>query len=823
VKTRVYDLAKTLGKTAKDMVAACQAAGLAVQNHAATLTDEQVAQVRRYLGAGTVARGEPMAGTPEAALAAMAAAAAAAAEARAKAEVEAAAVRAAAERLAQQTAAAQAAKAVKPAPSRPSKKGGKKSAVPPPPPAKPAKKPKRLPPRPAEPEPGTAAAAAEAVVPEAAGPVIRMDEETREEKQAKRVSLAPSVQELLRRYTPETERQRVIRRRRRRPKRGEHRLAVQVPLVIKRKRKIALDYPVTVKTLSAAIGVKAGAIIRELLENGVVATINHVLDPDVAKTIAFGHGSEIEVRTERDLEKEVAEAVPEDRPESLRPRAPVVTFLGHVDHGKTSLLDAIRQTHVAAGESGGITQHIGAYRVQRDAGAVVFLDTPGHEAFTAMRARGAHVTDVAVLVVAADDGVMPQTVEALNHARAAGVPIVVALNKMDKPEANPDRVKRDLANLGLLPEEWGGDTIFVETSAMTRQGLDRLVEMLSLQAEMQELKANPDAPATGVVLEAEITQGRGVVATLLVQNGTLRVGDILLCGPGFGRIRAVFDDQGRALTEAGPSMPVGVTGLSEVPEAGDTFHVVQDLSVAKEVALSRQRRSRQISLGERQHITLENLFSRISEGQTKELRLVLKADVKGSLEVLNQALLELSTPEVHVKIIHSGVGAISQSDVDLADASDAIVLGFHVAPEEEARLSAAKRGVDVRLYQVIYHATEEVRAALEGLLEPAEQEVIQGHAEVRQLFRISRLGTIAGCYVTDGAVARTSKVRLLRRGDLLFTGPIASLKRVKDDVREVREGLECGIRVEGFNDIQTGDVIEAFTVEKVARRLGKPV
>ena len=650
-----------------------------------------------------------------------------------------------------------------------------------------------------------------------------MDEETKEERQAKRVSLAPSVQELLRRYTPEAERQRVIRRRRRRPRRSGRRAAPKPPPTVKRKRKITLGLPVTVKDLSAAIGVKAGLIIRDLLQSGVVATINQVLDPEAAKTIAYEHGSEIEIRTERDLEQELLDAKPETRDEDLAPRAPVVAFLGHVDHGKTSLLDAIRKTHVQQSESGGITQHIGAYKVAHDPGHVVFLDTPGHEAFTAMRARGANATDIVVLVVAADDGVMPQTEEAINHAKAAGVPIVVALNKMDRPEANPDRVKTALANLELTPEEWGGETIFVETSAVTGQGLDDLVEMLALQAEMLDLQASPGAPATGVALEAELTQGRGVVATLLVRDGTLTPGDVLLCGPGFGRIRSIRDDQGRRLKEAGPSTPIGVTGLSRVPEAGDQFHVVKDLNTAKEVALNRQRQQRQVQLGERSQITLENLFSRISEGKTKELLVVLKADVKGSLEVLQQSLTELSTDEVRVKLIHSGVGPITQSDVDLAFASDAVIIGFHVAPEEHARVSAAERGVDIRLYQVIYHATEEVRDALEGLLEPVEQEVVTGHAEVRQLFRISRFGTIAGCFVTDGTIARSSRARVIRDGEALHAGPLISLKRFKDDVREVREGFECGIRIEGFDGFEEGDRIEAFTIEKVARRLSKPV
>ena len=801
---RVYQLAKELGLPSKVVVSACGEVGVEVKNHMSSISEEQAEVLRRHL-----------------------------AEARPPAEAEktttkkrAAVKKTPAKKKTTRKKAVKKKAAKKKTTKKEAGKGAKKA-----PRKRAQKKTAEEKETTSEAAPGSAEAAAAAAAladqERQAGldSIIRMEEETREERQARRVTLAPSVQELLRRYAPEQERQRAIRRRRRRPRRAPRRAAPKRPVTIQRRRQITLDYPVTVKALSSAIGVKANAIIGKLLENGVMANINQVLDPEVAKAIALEYGVSVEVRTERDLERELIETRPGDKPEQLRPRAPVVALLGHVDHGKTSLLDAIRKTRVTESESGGITQHIGAYRVSvnRDGGAVTFLDTPGHEAFTAMRARGAHCTDIVVLVVAADDGVMPQTIEAINHARAAGVPILVALNKMDKPDANPDRVKRDLANLDLVPEEWGGDTIFVETSAVTGQGLDDLVEMLSLQAEMMELKANPDKPASGVVLEAELTQGQGVVATLLVQEGTLHTGEVLLCGPGFGRIRSIVDDQGRPLQEAGPSTPVGVTGLSEAPEAGDRFHVVADLATAKAIAEARQRRIRQISASERHRVTLENFFSRIAQGETKELRVVLKADVKGSLEVLRDALNKLSTEEARVKIIHMGVGAITQSDIDLADASDAIVIGFHVAPEEQARQSAVERGVDVRLYQVIYNVTEEVQAALEGLLEPAEQEVVTGHAEVRQLFRISRLGTIAGCYVTDGTIARTSRLRVLRGGEVIHTGACASLKRFKDDQREVREGFECGIRVEGFDDFQVGDVIEAFTVEKVPRRLGKPV
>jgi len=509
-----------------------------------------------------------------------------------------------------------------------------------------------------------------------------------------------------------------------------------------------------------------------------------------------------------------------DRPEDLTARAPVVTFLGHVDHGKTSLLDTIRNTGVAAHEVGGITQKLGAYKVSSDKGEVVFLDTPGHEAFTRMRSRGAHITDVAVLVVAADDGVMPQTLEAINHAKDAGVPIVVAINKCDLPTANPMRVKQQLAGHGLNPEEWGGQTIMVEVSATTGEKLKDLIEMLGLEAELLELKANAAKPALGTVLEASMSPGRGVVATFLVQDGSLKRGDIVLAGDTFGRIKNMFDDQGRGVTNAPPATPVQVTGLSSVPEAGDRFQVVDDLSRARTVALDRQRKTRLAALAQRRHVTLDTLFEDLKEGETKDLRVVLKADSMGSIEALDQMLANLGSEEVRERVIHNAVGAITESDVLLADASDAIIIGFSVSPEDRARTLAHERGVQIRLYQIIYQVSEDIHKALEGMLDAEKLEEISGHLEVRRIFRISRIGAIAGCYVTDGAIERTNRVRLIRDGIVVLAdAALEGLRRVKDDVREVREGFECGVKISGFDDIKEGDVIEAFRIVERRRTL----
>ncbi|MFH1025034.1 MAG: translation initiation factor IF-2 [Planctomycetota bacterium] len=580
-------------------------------------------------------------------------------------------------------------------------------------------------------------------------------------------------------------------------------------------------FPITVKDLSAAIGIRASELIRVLFETKMPLTINDPVPEPALPVIEKAFAIQIVIRRTKDIEDEILVTDTPDRPEDLVPRAPVVTFLGHVDHGKTSLLDRIRKTSVQKGEAGGITQHIGAYRVDTDKSHVVFLDTPGHEAFTAMRARGASVTDVVVLVVAADDGVAPQTIEAINHARAAGVPIVVAINKMDKPGVSANQVKQQLLGHELVWEEWGGKTVCVELSALTGQGVDKLLEMLSLESELLEIKANPKKPARGTVLEASLSGGRGVLATVLVQDGTLRRGDAILAGTAYGRVRAIYNDRGGALKEAGPSMPVVLTGLSGIPEAGDTFQVMGDLSRAKAIAEERFQKIRQKTMVERRHVTLENLYSSIAQGKVKELRLVVKADVQGSLEVLMQALPGLSTPEVKVTILHSGVGGINESDVVLADASDAIIIGFHVVAEDSARVVAQERGVDVRLYQVIYNATKEIKAAQQGMLDPEKKEQVRGHVLVRQIFKVSKVGTVAGCFVKDGSVTRKCQIRVIRDSTVIYTGAIATLRRFKDDVTEVKEGLECGIRIEKFDDLKEGDVFEAFEVVEVERKVGE--
>lgn len=592
------------------------------------------------------------------------------------------------------------------------------------------------------------------------------------------------------------------------------------PRPMPKDRKIVLQPPIVIKDISYETGIKAGDIIRKLLESNVMATINEAIDPETATAICTEFGFEVEIKKAKDVEESFQELIgeeEEDKPEDLASRAPVVTLLGHVDHGKTSLLDSIRRTNVAESESGGITQHIGAHQVPAGDRFVTFLDTPGHEAFTAMRARGANCTDVVVLVVAADDGVMPQTEEAVNHARAASVPIVVAINKIDKPNANVMRTKQQLAAMGLNPEEWGGDTAVVEVSAVTGQGVQDLLEMLALESELLELKASPNKPAKGVVLEAELSQGRGAEATLLVREGTLKRGDVALCGQGYGRVRGMLNDKGRGIKAAGPSTPTAVSGLSTVPRAGDRFFVVKDLQTAKLVAEDRGRRERMASLVERRHVTLESLFEHIEQGNVKEVRVVLKADVQGSVEVLQNALSNLGTDEVRTNVLHRGVGGISESDILLADASDAIIIGFHVTPEERARALAEEKGVDVRLYQVIYMAIEDMRKAMEGLLEPEEREEILGHAEIRRVFRISRHGSIAGCYVRDGSFSRTARLRVVRSNVVIYSGRMQSLRIEKDDAREVRAGQECGIKVEGYDDIKEGDVLEAYEVRQVAR------
>jgi len=609
----------------------------------------------------------------------------------------------------------------------------------------------------------------------------------------------------------------------RRKKRKEKRVEGKV-LPFKEKKPegpVIVSEAMTVREFAEKLGVKAKDLIQLLFKKGVMANINHVLAPETAIELAEELGVEaMEVSFEEAQQLEQEEALGEEAG-TKEPRAPVVTVMGHVDHGKTSLLDQIRKTKVAEGEAGGITQHIGAYEAElQDGRKIVFLDTPGHEAFTMMRARGSRVTDIVVLVVAADDGVMPQTIEAIDHAKAAGVPIVVAINKMDKANANPDRVKKELADHELLVEDWGGDVVAVPISALKGEGIDEMMEMLSLTADLLELKAAPDVPGQGTVLEARKEIGRGTVATVLVQNGTLRVGDSFVCGATYGRVRSMINDVRERLKEAPPATPVEVAGFSDVPEAGDLLQVVADESKAREIAEHRQEQVRKRELQPTTgKLSLDQLFDRIQEGEVKELPVVVKADVQGSVEVLKDALVKLSTEKVRVEVIHSAVGAISSNDVLLASASDAIIIGFNVRPERKATELAEKEDVEIRLHTVIYELTDELKKAMLGLLEPEFKEVSRGRAEVREIFKVPRIGTVAGCHVVDGVISRNASVRLLRDNVVVFTGKISSLKRFKDDASEVRSGFDCGISLEGYQDIKPGDEIEAFEKEEVAQTL----
>ena len=610
-----------------------------------------------------------------------------------------------------------------------------------------------------------------------------------------------------------------------RPRRFEKRTkeAPKETVVVQPKEKeskVTVELPATIKDVSAALGVKAGDIISKLLiGHNIFATINQGLDGELIEMLGIEYGVEIELKQAKEDEDEFSLEEAIDQEEDLKARSPIVTFLGHVDHGKTSLLDSIRKTDIVSFESGGITQHIGAYRVETNGKSVVFLDTPGHEAFTSMRARGANVTDLVVLVVAADDGVMPQTEEAINHARAADVPIVVAINKVDKAEANVQKVKQQLASLELNPEEWGGKVQMIETSVVTKMGLDTLLDGLLLEAEILELKAAPKKPARGIVLEAHVHEGRGVIANLLVREGTLKHGDIVLCGQTYGRVRAIYNDHGKEIKEAGPSTPVAISGLSVCPEAGDKFYGIKDIQKAREIASKRERKMREVALSGRQHVTLDNLYKKIEEGQVKEIKVILKADFKGSVEVLKKSLVEISTKEVRTRILHSGVGGITETDILLADASDAVVIGFHVVPEDKAKILAESCGVDVRLYKIIYDATNDIKAALEGLLEPDKVEQALGSVEVRKIFKVSKIGNIAGCYVKSGKILRNSLVRLIRDSVVLYDGKIATLRVVKDDAKEVKAGFECGIRIAGFDDIKAGDIIESYEIQHIARTL----
>ena len=561
---------------------------------------------------------------------------------------------------------------------------------------------------------------------------------------------------------------------------------------------------------------KTGAeVVKCLMKNGIMASLSQMIDFDTAAIIAEELGCKVEKEVVVTIEERLIDDH-QDKDEDLVPRAPVVVVMGHVDHGKTSLLDYVRNAHVASGEAGGITQHIGAYQVEIHGKPITFLDTPGHEAFTSMRARGAMVTDIAILVVAAEDGIMPQTVESINHAKAAGIPIIVAINKMDKPEANPERIKQQLTEYGLVCEEWGGDTIVCPISAKTGMGVDNLLEMLTLTAEVGELKANPNRAAQGTVIEARLDKGRGPVATLLVQNGTLHQGDIIIAGTSVGRVRAMVSDKGQRITEAGPSVPVEITGLSEAPAAGATFNAVADEKLARELVEQRKAEEKAKANAPVTKVSLEDLFSQIQAGEMKSLNLIVKADVQGSVEAVKASLEKLSNEEVRVRVIHGGVGAINESDVMLASTSQAIIVGFNVRPDAAARESAARANVDMRMYRVIYDAINEIEAAMKGMLAPKFREVLLGHAEVRQTYKVSGVGTVAGCYVQDGKLQRKDcQVRLVRDGIVIHEGVLASLQRFKDSVKEVQAGYECGLSIEKFNDIKEGDIVEAFTMEQI--------
>ena len=604
-------------------------------------------------------------------------------------------------------------------------------------------------------------------------------------------------------------------------RRGQH---IQAKTAVERGEPIAIEEPITVKNLSGALGVKSNDIITKLMRQGIFATVNQTLDADTAGTIALEYGVELQIAQQATLEEELLHEFEarEHSPDSLRPRPPVVTILGHVDHGKTSLLDKIRSANVAAGEAGGITQHTAAWMVQLGEKRVTFIDTPGHQAFTAMRARGANMTDIVVLVVSAAEGVQPQTVESINHARAAGVPIVVAMNKIDRPDANEQQVLGQLAAQNLNPAEWGGDTEVIRTSAVTGQGINELIEMLDYQASLLDLKADPTVPALGTVIESSINPGLGPVATVLVQDGTLKVGDVLLAGPGYGRIRTLLNDRGESIQEAPPSTPVVVSGLSDAPMAGDKFFDVQDdMDRARGIAEERSTHNRQNQLAMRNTATtLNNLYEQIQLGQVKTINLIIKGDVQGSVETLSKTVTDANTDEVKVRVIHAAVGPINESDVELADASDAVIIGFNVVPDEAARAMAEQRRVEVRTYRVIYEIFDDLKKALSGLLAPEIREKLHGHAEIRQVIKVSRVGNVAGCFVTDGHIQRGSRVRLTR-GGVVVTDDLAieTLRRVKDDVKEVKAGLECGIKLAGYDDIKVGDIMEAYIRETIQRTL----
>ena len=589
---------------------------------------------------------------------------------------------------------------------------------------------------------------------------------------------------------------------------------LQLEIAKKQQLKVMIPDEINVGELAARMKKSAGEVIKRLIKLGVFASVSDVVDYDTAALVAMEFGCKVEKEVVVSVEERLIDDH-EDSADELVGRAPVVVVMGHVDHGKTSLLDYIRHANVASGEAGGITQHIGAYTVEINGSPITFLDTPGHEAFTSMRARGAMVTDIAILVVAADDGIMPQTVESINHAKAAGIPLVVAINKMDTVGANPERIKQQLTEYDIVPEEWGGETIVCPISAKTGEGIDELLENLVILAEVLELKANPNRAAKGAVIEARLDKGRGPIMTVLVQNGTLKLGDIIIAGTAVGRVRTMINDKGVRITEAGPSVPVEISGMSEVPSAGDTFNAVADERMARELVEERKTQQKNATFGTGKKVSLEELFSQIQAGEMKNLNIIVKADVQGSAEAIKSSLEKITNEEVRVKVIHSGVGAINESDVMLAATSGAIIVGFNVRPDNAARDSAARANVDMRMYRVIYDCINEIEAAMKGMLAPKFEEVIIGHAEVRETYKVSKVGTVTGCYVQDGKIQRGCSVRVLRDNVVIHEGELASLRRFKDDVKEVASGYECGMQVEKFNDIKVGDIIECFVMEQV--------
>ena len=578
--------------------------------------------------------------------------------------------------------------------------------------------------------------------------------------------------------------------------------------------KVAIPEEISVGELASRMKKTGAEVVRQLIKMGTMASLSDIIDYETAALVAMDMGCKVEKEVSVSVEEMLIDDH-EDKPEDLSPRAPVVVVMGHVDHGKTSLLDHIRREHVAEGEAGGITQHIGAYRIMVHGSPITFLDTPGHEAFTSMRARGAMVTDVAILVVAADDGIMPQTVESINHAKAAEIPIIVAINKMDKPNANPERIKQQLTEYGLVSEDWGGDTIICPISAKTGEGVDNLLEMVVLTAEMRELKANPNRAAKGTVIEARLDKGRGPIMTVLIQNGTLHQGDTIIAGTSVGHVRMMTNDKGEAVQEAGPSVPVSIAGMSEVPQAGDTLNAVDDERMARELVAQRKQENKDAMIGVPKKVSLEDLFAQIQQGEIKDFNIIVKADVQGSAEAVKASLEKLTNDEVRVRVIHSAVGAISESDVMLAATSGALIVGFNIRPDNAARDYAARANVDIRLYRVIYDCINEIEAAMKGMLAPKFKEVITGHAQIRQIIKISKIGTVCGSYVTDGKIVRGAKARVIRDSAVVYEGELSSLRRFKDDVKEVSENYECGISLEKFDDVKEGDVIEAFIMEKI--------